>query len=258
MEKQKNNVLLSILIIIFLIGYTVFFTSRLWMGTSGELIDPTKFYISQTADDRDITLYRWNYSQKQKLMEIDVEIINNSLNTDSEYEFSATDRNKGKIDSKISYSNDNFFSLRLTDVPRDWSEISLKISKADSQDVLIKLYTNKESCKEITEIDELNGNEYMIRHFNDIKEFLQLQIDEENNQIISNNEEISGINKQIKKYKDDESYQTNKEKETTNQKISSLENSIKTLNEKNDLANQNIKEYQNRIINLDKRKMEYE
>ena len=74
LERTGNRILKGFLIIFFL-GYAVFFTSRLWLPTPYEGVAITPIGKSITVEDRTLTIDSWKYSKEQREMEIIVEVI---------------------------------------------------------------------------------------------------------------------------------------------------------------------------------------
>lgn len=254
--KQNGNKILLMLSAVFITGYVIFFTSTLWIGRAGSFVEPTKLFNAVAGGNREATICRWNYSHKQRIMEIELEILNKDvISKSNKYAFSASDRNKGKIPLNVVCQKDEYFVLRLENVSAEWSEISLKVcEESNHAHTYVKLYTNKENINTVDWIEDLDEYKHLIRHQDDYINYYTALIDEENENIKDHTKGIEENSGLISKLEADKAYQTEKEKESTNQRITSLQSNTDTLHDKINTSNNNIYEYIQRIEMANKKK----
>ena len=126
LERTGNRILKGFLIIFFL-GYAVFFTSRLWLPTPYEGVAITPIGKSVTVEDRTLTIDSWKYSKEQREMEIIVEVNKTSLDSVNTYNWSVATAT-GKLDTKAVHESKDIVVLKVTNVPRRWTELALNMS----------------------------------------------------------------------------------------------------------------------------------
>ena len=65
-KKRNRNIFFSIVLFLFIGGYTVFFTSRFWSGIPVQSGNATKIGTTVDWNDREVKLIRWEYSKRAK------------------------------------------------------------------------------------------------------------------------------------------------------------------------------------------------
>lgn len=251
--KNHKNKKLLLFIIIFIGGYFFFFTSNLWYPDDSNSVKATAIFSPKNWNSRDITLLSWDYSESQQMMEVKIEINNTALDGTDQYLYTALERNKGYLDVKPVLETSDFVVLRITDLKRNWEEVSLRIkmpekaqNKTNTQEEL-RLYTTKKSVHKIKSIPDLTSEEYQIDRINMRIAMYQDEIDKLNLSIDNLEKDKLAQERDISVLKDKEKYQTDQQKKETAQILSSAETSVKNL--ENEIAEHKatIEEYNQRI-----------
>lgn len=163
------------------------------------------------------------------------------------------ERNKGYLEVKPVLETSDFVVLRITNLKRNWKEVSLRIkmpekaqNKTNTQEEL-RLYTTKKSVHKIKSIPDLTSEEYQIDRINMRIAMYQDEIDKLNLSIDDLEKDKLAQERDISVLKDKEKYQTDQQKKETAQILSSAETSVKNL--ENEIAEHKatIEEYNQRI-----------
>ena len=96
-KKNKESIRFFIIIFFFVGGYAFFFSSMYWMPASVDASYLTKVGIENTWNNRHITITRWDYSEEQGVMEVELSVENKSYDGKNTYDFSAVDLRGRKL-----------------------------------------------------------------------------------------------------------------------------------------------------------------
>lgn len=226
--KSFSNRFLYGFVIVFIAGYTLFFSSSLWLPKTytGVTVTPVGETISQ--NDRNITVDRWVYSPGERTMEIILEIENNSIDGIEAYSYQGRTAS-GQIKTEAILNEGDIAVIHMTGIKKSWTEVSLTISASSDnseEDISlfkpITIYMNDKVAEEVETIPILKGNDYKklayeskIEGFNSLIDSLNAEIEEIDNQ-------IANIDERNKELEERLSGQTEKEKEETSSVITSL------------------------------------
>lgn len=169
--NKDNNTFLIKFILIFVIGYLFFFTSKVWLPKAYEGVEITPIGTTIELNNRNITVDSWEYAAKDEKMEIIVEIDNFSIDGIKDYIWSI--KGKGvKYKSSIVKSDGKFYVLEVYDVKKDWTEVSLNIDikekdkkKVKDEFTPVKIYTNDKVVKNVADSHILSLKEYKIKAY---------------------------------------------------------------------------------------------
>ncbi len=250
--KKSGNKLLYSFIAIFLLGYGIFFSSKLWLKAPYEGVPITPIGKAVTEEDRVVIIDSWKYSREDKRMEIIVSVENLSLDGIDSYKWNVKTAN-GSLDTKVVSENKDFTVLHVNDVPRRWTEVALVMElkpedkSKESDFKLLKLYTNKKHVKAERHIKKKNTLAYkreqikgkIENYQNQLKELLKQKKDIEGS--------INNADRKIKELTDDMKYQTGSEQMKTGEQISGFSSEKESLKEKLDDKKQEIKEMKEKI-----------
>ena len=247
---MKNTMFLVILLLV-AAGYLFFFTSAQTIP-GGNSVTATKMNQPLTFDDqRTVTLTRWDYSPEQSVMEIEMEIENQSFDGLDNYVFTSLSKNLGQSELTVTpiIAAKDFYVIQLADVPSDWKSISLRIKVDDpSKTDILKCYANTESVQTVPELHAKTKNEYLRdRLLRKISEY-QTEIETLKSDYELNNQKIAALEDKNHQLEDGKKYQTAEEIEETNREIQSNKNQLEALKteQENNLTDQ--AEYEQRII----------
>lgn len=256
-KKTQYNRYMYIIISFFIVGYGFFFSTKFWYQDTKDVVVATKINTIKTWEKREVQLINWQYSKTQNIMEIQLAITNRSYDGIDSYVITALEKSKGYLDVEILVEKDGFYVVRIKDLPRRWSEISLRIGIPDSEDSPCKFYTNKFDVATVDTIPELTYNEYMIARLDSLIESYNDEIKTLEKDIQEQEEIIVNCNADIEKYKAEEEFQTAMEIDETERVISDARNTISTANTQIENDKASIAEYQERINLTEKQKENY-
>ena len=239
LERTGNRILKGFLIIFFL-GYAVFFTSRLWLPTPYEGVAITPIGKSVTVEDRTLTIDSWKYSKEQREMEIIVEVNKTSLDSVNTYNWSVATAT-GKLDTKAVHESKDIVVLKVTNVPRRWTELALNMSlkQEDMNKGLefssLKVYTNDKHVDFVKKIKHKSTKGYLREAYLSKIEGYKAQL------------KITNADKMIKDLTDKMQYQTSSDQQKTGDEISNISSERDSLNDRLKEKDAEIKEMQQRI-----------
>lgn len=256
-KKRNRNIFFSIVLFLFIGGYTLFFTSRFWLRIPVQSGNATKIGTVVDWNDREVKLIRWEYSKQQNEMEVELDVTNKRYDGINRYKFSAVDLNGNPLYVDKIIEEDDWVVLQIKDLPSRWSDISLRMDmpkESEDIDTTLKLYSSLQDVKKVGKIEKRSRTEYqLLRCDSQIADYDKKIQKAEQKQGKLNQENLR-IDDKIAELKEKETYQTDEEKENTEQLISDAE-SQKQMNtdEMAELKNK-VTEYQQRVSNIAKQK----
>ena len=243
--KRSSNRLLIGVFVVFIFSYFIFFTSLQWMPTAYKDINVTKLGSVIEGNDRKITLLEWDYSERENKMEIVMDMQNMSVDGINDYEFIAVERNKGNLNTKIVFEDTTMFVVEITEIPRKFAEISLRMESKnkDEEFIPIKLYTSKKDVSKVDSIPKKSSKEYSQAACDSRIKIAKDEISSELVKIKENKTIITNAEAQIEKIKQSEKFQTDEEKMASLEALSKLKNDIQNAKVK-------IEDYENNVRQL--------
>lgn len=221
-KKIKSSISFILVVFLFIGGYTFFFTSRYWMPVGSDAERLTKLnVVNAWDDDREVTIIRWDYCEKSSSMEVELDIKNLSFDGNNTYDFSAVESINGKMKVETVLEEADWVIIRLTELPKRWSEISLRIDKQepDEDDTTLKVYTNVNDVNRVEQIIDKDINGYRKGRFEMQLAAYQKQISDVENEIQSKTEYIEEIQGEIARLETEKQYQTEEQKAETDKLI---------------------------------------
>lgn len=258
-ERRKKNLVIQIFIGTFVLGYAFFLTSNAWYPTSSNMVHATVFNQEAVWNERSIRLLSWDYSEEQRMMEVRIDIKNNSLDGINKYEYQALDRKKGFFEVTPVLEDENYIVLHITDINKRWSEISLRIIMPNSEDSdMMKLYTNSKEVVHVDSIKKKSRNEYQTDRINDRIEYYDRLINELMGENEDYQEDINIAKENIQKLEEGKKFQTDQERKETDQDILGIKNEIESIQTIYDSNLTDIQEYRERIDNAEEELKQYQ
>jgi hypothetical protein len=254
--NKKHNLSMQIGILLIFILYLFFFLSPV-IFVSPSSTEYTKLNEMQSlGDDRTVGVEIWKYSKSQQLMEVQLNIENNSYDGEDYYDYTsfvnfiAESKGKEQISVEIKLQQLNFVVIWLHDIPDDFNSCSLNIYLKNDDETYASVFTNSKKVKKVDEIIEKSEEEYQIEKIErEIKKYNK-QIEKNNKKIETLKEEINTIRIHIEETKKNEAYQSKSEIleseeliESYNNQISDREYQISSLQKDNTDAKSKITEY---------------
>lgn len=145
-------------------------------------------------------------------MEIDLDVANKSYDGINKYKFSAMDLKENKLKCDVMIEEEDWIVLRISDIPKRWSDVSLRMEMPDGTGDRLKLYTNVVDVERVTELKSMDKNGYKTQKFNIEISNMQKEVESDNKQIDKLNNEIAEVQKEIERINKEKIYQTDKEK----------------------------------------------
>lgn len=181
-ERGKNAGNVTLLIVL-VVGYLFFLTSKLWLPDMKEFITATPYFEKQMFDNYSIYLTKWEYAESQQKMEVIVEVETTDLLSEP-LECEAVERTARALHTEIVLNDREFLVIQISDVPKNWKEISLHLKNAEED--YLGLYTNSDAVKRVEQIKKKDITGYKI-------ERIQGQIDYDTYRIEKKRDEISKL-----------------------------------------------------------------
>lgn len=222
-DKGKNSGNF-ILFVVILAGYLFFLSSRLWLPDMRELIEATPFYEKQPFEDYSVYLTKWDYSEKQRVMELVVEVESKDL-LSSQLGCEAVERTAGELNVETVLKDREYQVIRIKDIPEKWREVSIHLK--DEEGNSLNLYTNVEAVNRVGKLDEKDRAGYT-------KERLEGQADYDTYMIRQKEKEIADLTEENRKLEDGieemktKKYPTQEEADKAADLVISAENKCRT------------------------------
>jgi len=256
-KTEKSNLLKLFLVsYIFFLGF--FLTSKMWYPEStSDYVPATEIGKKVTFRDRDFTLKRWDYSEKQSMMEIEFQVLNHSTDGIKNLYYEAMDIKEGYLQTETVFEESNLIVVRIKDIPDKWSQISLRIKLSKEDESVLKYYTNKEKVNSVQKIEDKSKEEYLKNRTESDKKTLENDIEKQKTMISEYESKIDNANENISELMASKKYQTEDEQLSTDEAIHKLENDIVTYQEAIAEADKKIQEYQQKIKQAEEKITEY-
>lgn len=225
-HKSKEGLYFTFIIGLFLAGYVFFFSSRLWMPATADGKTYTELNRVQKWNDREITIMRWDFDKDNMVMEVELDITNNSYDGKNNYDFECIDNSGKHLSIEKIVETPEWIILRLADIPKRWSELSLRIMMQNDHDTLFKIYTNVNDVTYVDELRKKTVREYRIDRLNLEKDNYMDEIKNHNKEILRLQKETEEINAEIDRLEAEKLYQTDAQIADTDRKISDARSKI--------------------------------
>lgn len=235
--KKSSNRFLVRFLIIFIVGYSLFFSSKVWLPRTYEGVSVTPIGTTISANERNITINSWRYSDSQEMMEVILEIENLSIDGISEYKYQAFDKDKEYEVEKVRGGN-GFYVLRIYKVKNSWTELALRIDirpddKSKNGDFeKIKIYTNDKIVSKVSELTLKSLKEYKEESYTQQIKTLEKRMAKNRTKKEKYEYSIKTANEKIKELEGKSKYQTQKEQTETAENIGAINQEKKNLEEK--------------------------
>ena len=215
--------------VLFIAGYLFFFTSNYWMPVSSSATAFTEVGRELSWNGKGVTLIRWDYCEKDRVMEVELDIRNLAYDGQNRYQFSAKSRGGKQITVTPIIEDEDWIILHLEDVPKRWSEILLWMDQREYTDQTagaLKLFTNINDVKQVDQIEIKDWTGYRKQRFENQITLYQDQIAEYQQEIADNQNKIQEIEAEITRLSGTKKYQTMDEQAQTDQSIETARKEI--------------------------------
>ena len=249
LHQQSNRFLYGFLIF-FLGGYLIFFTSPLWMPGSYVGVDVTPIGQTVTAGDRSVTVDSWRYSKGQKLMEIMIEVENNSIDGIDHYDWQVKTKDRN-LPVTVIAEDPGFIVLHVAEVPKDWTEAALTMNLPkgchSKEFEPVQVYVNDKIVTRTDQILRKDLKEYKAEAYQSKLDAYAGQIQRLQRQVRQTENSLQEADAKITEIQKKMEYQTDREMEESNQLIEELEGKKENLSERKKAYEEEIEELQEKI-----------
>lgn len=261
--KKKINPMLKMFCTGVGIFLCVMWTSFIWLPKNQEEFQVTQLNvpIKEPNTNRILTITRWDYSESDKTMEVQMRIENRNYDGRNKYTWSAVDRHKGSLQVESVYADEEMLVVQIKKVPSSWSIISLRIALAGSDpdtEYLYKLYGNATNVQSVEHIKTLDKNGYYVLDINSNISFYKNQIINLEKNITETKEKIGEINGTVDLKSKELQYMTDQELNVAMAEIKSLESMKEEYYQDIAAFENTILEYNQRILNLQEKIKTYQ
>lgn len=251
-QRSKGNRFLWGFIIVFIVGYAIFFTSKHWLAPVYVGVPTTKIGETVSQNDRDVTIKSWVWSKEQKKMEIIVSIDNLSIDDEDYYSWIVKDRN-GRLKSKVVLEKPDFVVINVFGVKSDWTELALVMSlesgdrKKDNAFKPITVYASTDTVRSVDEIEDKSEYEYKRAAVEEIRMSYEKQIKALHSENQEKEKQIEAINEKIAELAAKKELEAESDAAVTQEKIDKLTDEKDTLQKEIDDAKAVIKDLNDKI-----------
>lgn len=224
--RKKGNRFLFFFMLVFLCGYTFFLTSPYWLPPVYQGVSPAVIGKPMEENQREITVSSWQYSEKQQLLEVIIEINNLSLDGINRYKWTARDK-KGRLKSRTVLETDKLVVIQVK-LKKDWTEAAIHMNLLSKDNGKTKFdpfsfYVNDKVVKNVGHIGKQTKEGYMAICYESKIESYRGEIRKLKKKIRKEEQGIREADKKIKELKKESKYQSEDEKEKSTTTIKTIE-----------------------------------
>ena len=239
--RENKNLSLYILIGLFIVIYSFFFTSKLWMTDGGRSEKQTALNTAISYGGRTIYVSSWLYQEDVGEMQVRLEAYNTAIDENDGYEFSAIDRRNRNLPVEVTLQDGPTIILRHTGIEKGFKAVSLRVRIKGSAADPLRLYTSENA---VLRADTLEWHtslaEYRKSDLNAEIERYTAEIESLKLQIADCKEKAASAEEQIGILEGRLLTATVSEKEKLESELASLYQNMRTLSDQ-------INEYQRQI-----------
>lgn len=252
-RKAKGTYFFYIFIFFFIGGYALFFSSRGWMSTQSLAKKQTELHKEVEWENRKVRIIRWEYSEEQHLMEVELDITNTKYDGIDTYQYSAMETNAGFLKVKPVIEESDWVIVQIHNIPEKWAEVSFRLElpgEAGEASEKLKLYTNINKVTKVNSLEILDRKGYLVKRYDGEIASYEMEIAEMESEIEEKEEKIRNVKLEMKKLEEKKEYQTEEEQENTDQLLSDA--SVQQTSSEEDIVElkEKIEERKERIENI--------
>ncbi|MBY0756290.1 hypothetical protein K5V21_12615 [Clostridium sardiniense] len=246
--------------LIIILGMVFFLTSNRFFNRDF-LVESTALNEENYIGDISLKVLDREYNTSTGVFEMLLNVDNSNLLNENPIEISILEKEhlKEKIESKLIKVSDEEYVVYAR-LPVDWSAVSVRVGLTEENNLednkreILKIYADRKDTKENNNLKAENESGYKIK-------FIDLQINNLNENIKKINSELDNKKKLImnilednEKQKENEKYQTEEEIKETESKINQNNTIIDTTKIEIEELIKSLEENKNRIKKLEEKK----
>lgn len=256
-SRNRNSVRITVL---------VFFLVHLGFYLTGFLPDQSQythsaFRTSQNLSDyKTVTLIRWEYSPRDRVMELVFDLKNTSY-SEGKIEFGAVFDNTKNLDSQIVYSEEDMLIIQLYKIPKQTGRkvtITFEFTPVGEKTYETSFYSYTGIIDEVESLPVLSEEEYYLARQDYDIAYYQSLIDGLRKTISKNETSIANIRQDIERLQGSTDNLTTDELLNLSETIENDKDKIEALEAADGEADLMIASYQETISVLEQRKADYE
>lgn len=230
-------------------GYLVFFSSSAWMPASLSASLQTVLGEDTEWAGRSFRIIRWDYCEEMEMMEVELDVRNDTFDGVDQYVLHAAARSGGSPVVETVIVDPDWIVLQIKEVPGNFGELSLRVDlpQGTEETGTLKLYTNVNDVNKVGSIKKKDREGYQRGR-------IMLQIEEYKGQIREKQHRMEALAKQsgqmqeeVRRLREDTGYLTEEQKQETDSRILEIEGTIKGNTEETGKLQQEISELEERI-----------
>ncbi|MCP3763738.1 hypothetical protein NLX67_15290 [Domibacillus sp. A3M-37] len=257
--------------LIFMLGFGFFLSSKVFLADKVDVLN-TEINKEFNLNGRGkFTIKEWIYDEKDHEMQVTL-TTSGMTSYLSDLDFKAVPRVNVKADlpTKIVYSSNDIYIVRISKVPKDFGQVALRLVKDEldfeeevfdeeqlkkkEKDAIITSIYADQTVVDRGEVSEKDVEEYAVKVTDEMIQNTENEIKDRQKEIEKNDLIVKKINEEISEQKGELIYQTVDEQVVTNNQIYSLEKEIESYNTENETAKTDIKSLETKIERLNQRK----
>lgn len=241
-KKIRNDRMLKIFLVFFVVGYVFFFSSTYIFPKMYRNLDITDVGQTINMEDYIFTLDAWDYAEDDNTFEIILEVENLTLESKPKYDF-VCKKNDNVYNTKIYKRIGNKFIIRVYGISR-WADVSLNIEAGNKS---ATIYMDDKSVNKIGSLKERTNEEYEVyiveSKIKGMEHHLK-RLDAKKNEL---DKKMRLAYTKLDKLEKEKKFQTKEEKKVTDDNKSKLGTELGQLKQQLDDVMEEIKEYNNKI-----------
>lgn len=249
-SSKIKNIVFFMFCVMFVGGYGFFLTSSFFMAGSNSHKVYSPLMDIYKLNDKEIQIVEWQYSQKQKLMEIILKINSQAYDSNNQYSVNARTKAGENLECEKIFEDPGLLVVHIKGVQKNFKELSFRVSNTQSNNSdgdELKLYTNSEMVKRVEKITDKNKNDYIRLQLQRNLQIYKEQIQQYQNQIKSTEQKIDDAQEFILTLEEKKKYQIDNDLDQTNNLINNTQLQIESYQNEIIKFNEAIEDNNNKI-----------
>lgn len=256
-NNNRNSVRVAVLL---------FFLIHLVFYVTGFLPDKSQYTCSEfripqrLSDYKTVTLIRWDYSPKDRVMEL-VFDLKNTAYSEGVINFTAVYDNVKNLDSQVVYNADDMLVIQLYKIPDNTGKkinITFEYTPAGEKMYETSFYSFTGIINEVAALPVLSTEEYYLGRLDYDIAYYQVLIRDLETSVAKNEASLAAIEADMQRLQSNDTQLTTDELLNLNTTLENERGTIKALRSKNEEYRLQISSHQENLDILVQRKAEYE
>lgn len=246
--RKKGSLAFYLVLFFFAGGYLLFFSSSMWMPASLSASLQTTLGDEMEWNGRFFRIVRWDYCEDLEMMEVEMDVRNDSFDGINKYEFHAVARNGGSPVVETVIGEPDWIILQIKDVSGDFGELSLRVNlPKGTEEEMLKLYTNVNDVNRVSSIEKKDKKGYQCGRVMLQMEGYHKKIREKQARIKDLENQDRQMQEEIGRLQEDTGYLTEEQKQEAASRVMEIEGNRKGNTEETEKLRQEIRELEERI-----------